>query len=206
MQIRGVLRTALFLSLMSAAAANASTLTLSRCIGDSDPCSLSLPDPAFVARETRLEPGANIELVAGEIRVVRGANFDLGANLVLSPGRGVLQPLDDSNNRYESHAPRKGGQIQIRDDRDGLPSLQVTNWGHESRNWTQADALQFVKDWAWRHHERDFDEFRRWRHEHGHHDRGDCDDDLPKPVPLPGAALLFGPALLMLRAVQRRNA
>lgn len=196
MQIRNALRAVLFLSLMTAAAANAATITLTRSLGDSDPWDLSLRDRALAVGEIRLEPG-----VAGEIRV------EPGANLVVSPGRGVFRPFDDPNDRYESLAPREGGQIQVRDDRDGLPSLQLTNWWHESRNWTHADAQRFVKDWAWRHHERDFDEFRRhWRHEHGHHDRGDCDDDLPQPVPLPGAALLFGPALLMLRAVQRRNA
>jgi hypothetical protein len=65
--------------------------------------------------------------------------------------------------------------------------------------------MSFVHDWQRRHPQFDFDEFRRqWKRDHDH-DRGDCDDDLPRPVPLPGAVLLFGPALLMLRAFQRRN-
>lgn len=73
------------------------------------------------------------------------------------------------------------------------------------RRWTYADAISFVHDQQRRHPRFDFDEFRRqWIGDH-HHDRGDCDDDLPRPVPLPGAVLLFGPALLMLRAFQRRN-
>lgn len=76
--------------------------------------------------------------------------------------------------------------------------------------WTAAGATHHVREWS-RQHDRDFDEFRRhWhrdRDHDGHHGGGGChDDDLPKPVPLPGAALLFGPALLMLRAFQRRNA
>ena len=33
-----------------------------------------------------------------------------------------------------------------------------------------------------------------------------ADDYLPKPIPLPGAALLFAPALLALRLIQRRAA
>lgn len=75
---------------------------------------------------------------------------------------------------------------------------------HRLRNWTRDDALAFVNQWS-RHHDRDFDEFRRhWHHDHDDHCHDD--DDVPRPVPLPGTALLFGPALLMLRAVQRRNA
>jgi hypothetical protein len=79
--------------------------------------------------------------------------------------------------------------------------------GTEHR-WTHAEAMNFVHDWVRRHHGHDFEEFRRHWHRGNHDGNGDggCDDDLPRPVPLPAAALLFGPALLMLRAVQRRNA
>lgn len=106
-----------------------------------------------------------------------------------------------------------------------LPALDIIEKWYDSQpgeareqdraeqRWTHAAAMEFVHDWARRHRDEDFEDFRRyWRRNlhghHGHHGDGDgChDDDLPKPVPLPGAALLFAPALLMLRAAQRRNA
>lgn len=102
-----------------------------------------------------------------------------------------------------------------------LPALDIIEKWHDKRRgearehdraeqrWTHAAAMEFVHDWARRHRDDDFEEFRRsWqRSHHGHHGSGDgCHDDPPKPVPLPGTALLFAPALLLLRAAQRRNA
>ena len=78
------------------------------------------------------------------------------------------------------------------------------------RRWTVADARSHV--------EHDYQTHQHFNHghdeayhdhpgsnEHGHHGDGD-DDYLPKPIPLPGAALLFAPALLALRLIQRRAA
>jgi hypothetical protein len=77
---------------------------------------------------------------------------------------------------------------------------------HESgRDWTIDEARHHVER-DFRSHHRKYGGYEDQPREHwGHDGRGHCDDDMPPHnVPLPPAALLFAPALLLLRVLQRR--
>lgn len=194
--LRRSLRYALLSSLLVGSSAHAGTVTA--CWSGSDYCGVTRPSLA----------SGSIEAAPGQIEIYPGASVSVGGGGPLS----LLNPRAPIE--WERFEIGSGGTISFSQPRTGEPQLRigVSEWSDKSRHgWTAADATHFVHDWT-RRHDRDFEEFRRhWDRSHdGHHDHhghnGGCDDDLPKPVPLPGAALLFGPALLMLRAFQRRNA
>jgi hypothetical protein len=127
-------------------------------------------------------------------------------------GGGTISVLDPrAPIEWERFEIGSGGRIDFyyRGDDESRRRIGVSErFDKSDRSWTIAEAARHIRDWS-RQHERDFEDFRRDWHR-GHHDHhghgGGGDDDLPKPVPLPAAALLFGPALLMLRGFQRRNA
>jgi hypothetical protein len=78
----------------------------------------------------------------------------------------------------------------------------------ESR-WTLADARRHVeRDYHFHQHQihgRD-DSRHGTKDDYDHDHHGGDDQGPPKPTPLPGAAVLFAPALLGLRLIQRRAA
>ena len=130
------------------------------------------------------------------------------ASMVDSSGSSV-EGQTDSLPYADLATPLHGHHFAARATTDSATTTDSIIHAVPVRRWTVADARSHVdNDYQGHHHYisgRD-DAHHGWHdgNDHGHH----CDDDQdpPKPTPLPGAALLFGPALLVLRLIQRRAA
>jgi len=120
------------------------------------------------------------------------------------PAGSVGAPGDHS--QWQGHAgsaaPESGGQ---------WPPRVVPRISHAdpTPRWIWADASRYVDETyrahnpaSYWHHGRRDEPQQDFNPEHRCHERLDP----PKPTPLPGAALLFAPGLLLLRMIQRRAA
>lgn len=191
------LRLILLTTLFAAGSAQAGTVCLSR----SALCDALQPSAAerVVGLDVQLSTAAY-----GNVLVSPGADISLGDRSTISR---IGSPTPIS---WELFDIGSGGVITLRypSNSDTLQRINASEWNNDrNHGWTTADATQHVSNSMYRR-DHDIDEFRRhWhRSDHDHHRHDGDDVDPPKPTPLPGAALLFGPALLMLRAFQRRNA
>jgi hypothetical protein len=137
-----------------------------------------------------ISPSGCGDLIVAEPLIVHGLDIPVSPNASISIMPDWLNPHSSLREHAVSH------------DGSGHRTDEARGW---SRNDAEREVEKFYK--AHGHHFDGHDD-----QPHGWHDwkggDGHCDDDgdPPHPTPLPAAALLFGPALLMLRSFQRRAA